>query len=220
MEQANRQKNGLPNRKSLSMHLQSVLRDKGGQGKPDEIYEEIAQRTGLTADERQVSDSRGKPLYQSLIRFARADLLEQGVLESPKRGVWRLKEVEIARQELGILNPELFPEGAEAFKEHRTHERNPALVRQAKEQNPLTCQVCAFDFGDSYGDAGAGYIECHHLIPVSELQARHLDGSTLDSVALLCANCHRMAHYNYKTERGRSRLLDLDELRALWKGRR
>ncbi|MGN5374851.1 HNH endonuclease [Sphingomonas hankookensis] len=61
-----------------------------------------------------------------------------------------------------------------------------------KAKGPLVCEVCAFDFEATYGELGAGYIEVHHLKPVHTLKP----GSKvkLSDLALLCANCHRMAH--------------------------
>lgn len=55
----------------------------------------------------------------------------------------------------------------------------------------LSCEVCAFDFRETYGELGEAYIEVHHRIPLhvsAEVE------STLDDLALLCANCHRMIH--------------------------
>lgn len=55
----------------------------------------------------------------------------------------------------------------------------------------IACQVCGFDFEATYGSRGAGYIECHHVIP---LAASGKTRTSLDQLALICANCHRMIH--------------------------
>ncbi len=79
---------------------------------------------------------------------------------------------------------------------HKRYERDRKLVREkleaAKAKGPLVCEVCAFDFEATYGELGAGYIEVHHVKPVHTLKP----GSKvkLSDLALLCANCHRMAH--------------------------
>ncbi|WP_233533532.1 HNH endonuclease [Kitasatospora sp. SolWspMP-SS2h] len=42
-----------------------------------------------------------------------------------------------------------------------------------------------------YGERGAGYVECHHVVPL------HVAGegtTKLADLALICANCHRMIH--------------------------
>lgn len=69
-----------------------------------------------------------------------------------------------------------------------------------------TCEACGFDFARVYGERGRGFIECHHLTPVAELDPGA--PTRLEDLALLCANCHRMIH----AER---RWLTLEELRAL-----
>ena len=54
-----------------------------------------------------------------------------------------------------------------------------------------TCQVCSFDFEAAYGDCGAGYVECHHVVPLHQAG----EGRTrLSDLALSCCNCHRMIH--------------------------
>ena len=80
---------------------------------------------------------------------------------------------------------------------HRYRERDPKLVQKKKDQvledsGVLVCEVCLFDFSESYGDRGEGYIECHHKTPVSELAPD--EKTKLSDLALLCANCHRMIH--------------------------
>lgn len=55
----------------------------------------------------------------------------------------------------------------------------------------MACEGCGFDFGKVYGDRGAGYIECHHAVPL------HASGETttrLKDLVLLCSNYHRMIH--------------------------
>lgn len=93
---------------------------------------------------------------------------------------------------------ETFPEGRLKEKLHLARERNADLVRKAKERaiaqhGTLACACCAFDFAKRYGKLGAGFIEAHHTVPVSEL---HPDGGETrhEDIALVCANCHRMLH--------------------------
>ncbi len=90
-----------------------------------------------------------------------------------------------------------FPEGRELERKHRSRERNQAAIRAAKDafvkkHGKLFCQVCGFDFQDKYGEAGRGFIEGHHTIPISDL-AGEVKTKARD-IALVCANCHRMLH--------------------------
>jgi predicted HNH restriction endonuclease len=61
-----------------------------------------------------------------------------------------------------------------------------------KNNGKLACDVCDFDYTTVYGDLGVGFIECHHRIPVSDLQPGAK--TKLSDLALVCANCHRMLH--------------------------
>lgn len=55
------------------------------------------------------------------------------------------------------------------------------------------CQVCGFDFLKTYGALGLGYIEVHHIKPVSTIGSGYKINIEADLVPL-CANCHAMAH--------------------------
>lgn len=90
-----------------------------------------------------------------------------------------------------------YPEGRQVLVEHLKRERNRTLVKAAKtafseEHGRLFCEVCDFDFGEVYGDLGFGYIEAHHTLPVSQLQADATN--RIGDLAMVCANCHRMLH--------------------------
>jgi 5-methylcytosine-specific restriction protein A len=87
-------------------------------------------------------------------------------------------------------------EGTSLLAWHYRRERNQTIrkrklgaVRAAG--LPIACEVCDFDFGETYGHLGDGYIEVHHVLPL------HASGPTttrMDDLALLCSNCHRMIH--------------------------
>ncbi|NBC38009.1 DUF3578 domain-containing protein [Novosphingobium sp. FSY-8] len=90
---------------------------------------------------------------------------------------------------------ELFFEGgSEARRTHLRVERNSRLAKAVKQRKGCRCEVCQLDFRETYGALGAGYIEAHHLVPLAQLSdvGRHLD--PVKDFAVLCANCHRMAH--------------------------
>ena len=87
-------------------------------------------------------------------------------------------------------------EGGVVMRLHKRYERDPKLVAEkckvAAAAGKLVCEVCTFDFEAAYGALGAGYIEVHHTKPVHMLMAG--SKTKLEDLALLCANCHRMAH--------------------------
>jgi 5-methylcytosine-specific restriction enzyme A len=92
---------------------------------------------------------------------------------------------------------EQFPEGKILYRLHRARERSLELIARAKakafrEKGRLACAACGFDFANAYGFLGQGFIECHHLLPLSQL--RGAKNTRVSEVALVCANCHRMLH--------------------------
>lgn len=81
------------------------------------------------------------------------------------------------------------------YRQHRRIDRHPKASLEAKKYHGTTCQACGFSFGDRYGELGKGFIEAHHLKPLSSLAegvAVAYDVAT--DFAVLCANCHRMIH--------------------------
>lgn len=94
------------------------------------------------------------------------------------------------------LGDEPAAEGGLLERRHLARERD-AKVRQRKiaavrkAGGSICCEACGFDFGRTYGERGAEYIECHHRVPLhvsGPVRTRSVD------LALLCSNCHRMIH--------------------------
>lgn len=89
------------------------------------------------------------------------------------------------------------PEGRILTRYHLFRERNHKAIREKKQSvlrnaGRLVCEACGFDFAEKYGKRGEGFIECHHLKPVSELKPG--SKTRQNDLALLCSNCHRMVH--------------------------
>jgi hypothetical protein len=90
-----------------------------------------------------------------------------------------------------------YAEGKRLMREKKFFARNPELARLAKERYGYSCQACGFDFARMYGPLGEGYIECHHLNPLSERSESQWSTEVrtrIEDVTVLCANCHRMIH--------------------------
>ncbi len=88
-------------------------------------------------------------------------------------------------------------EGQILVRAHTTRERSRKLIEEKrrlaiKQHGRIRCEVCGFSFDAFYGALGENFIECHHTIPLSEYQGSSV--TRLTDLALLCANCHRMAH--------------------------
>lgn len=88
-------------------------------------------------------------------------------------------------------------EGQILYKLHKVRERDKRIIKVKKitvfkKTGKLECEVCGFDFKARYGSLGEGFIECHHLISLSNFDS--IKVTKLDDLALVCSNCHRMMH--------------------------
>lgn len=129
-----------------------------------------------------------------------------------RRGYWQLLE-----DPLAVSNADGFQDGVEPFvlaeewrsqlRMHLRRERSSKLIRAFKERlSNLRCYVCDFDFEQTYGILGEGYIEAHHRVPVSRLNSGQV--TRIEDLVPLCANCHRMVH--------RDPSFDVEYLKSLW----
>lgn len=85
-------------------------------------------------------------------------------------------------------------EGRYIWSLHKRIERDPKLAEEAKRIHGYVCQVCEFDYSKHYLEIGEGFIEAHHLTPLSELRGISIKTDPRRDFAVLCANCHRMIH--------------------------
>jgi len=101
-------------------------------------------------------------------------------------------------------------EGRKYYGYSSHYERSPKLRRIAVEAKGLKCAVCGFDFEAKYGNRGRGYIEVHHVFPLSEYNSEK-EVNPLTDLEVLCSNCHRMIH------RLKNKVLTIKELKELVK---
>ncbi len=87
----------------------------------------------------------------------------------------------------------------------RTERKNRRRVL-ANSPRPYRCEACGFSFAGAFGPEYAEYIQVHHRVPVSS----GVRTPRAEDFALLCANCHVIAHWKQPTSP-----LALDQLRAL-----
>ncbi len=77
----------------------------------------------------------------------------------------------------------------------RSRELREAAVEHYSLDGRIMCNACDFEFALAYPKLGNGYIQIHHLRPVSYLRGEKLEISrALQNVCPLCANCHQMVH--------------------------
>lgn len=95
-------------------------------------------------------------------------------------------------------NEETFKEGKLQLRLHLVNERNRRLVIHAKEKwnreqnGRVVCSVCSFSFPETYGQVGVGFVEAHHIQPISSLTPYTI--VSLDDIVPVCSNCHSMLH--------------------------
>ena len=75
----------------------------------------------------------------------------------------------------------------------REHRLRQLKIGEALRTQSLKCEVsgCGFNFEKAYGALGMGFAEVHHLRPLARSGPCI---TTLDDLAIVCANCHRMIH--------------------------
>lgn len=100
------------------------------------------------------------------------------------------------------------------------HERNPEARRQCIEHycslhgGRIYCECCGFDFKKNYGSLGVGYIEIHHLNPISQQDEVHPIDPRTDLVPL-CANCHAMIHRVLASDKNLEGMESLNALKRI-----
>ncbi|RYD85657.1 MAG: DUF3427 domain-containing protein [Verrucomicrobiaceae bacterium] len=86
------------------------------------------------------------------------------------------------------------------------YERNNAARRTCIAHWGTNCAVCNFDFGETYGPRGEGFIHVHHLRPLVEIGETY-EVDPITDLRPVCPNCHAMLH--------RGELLSIEELQEL-----
>ncbi|MGG0788271.1 HNH endonuclease [Peribacillus simplex] len=183
-----------------------ALEELGGQATLVDIYDKVEDRDKI--DLRGYIDWKAQLRKQIYLKSSDADIFKGTLgedtdifysIEGKGKGVWGLRNfvpngnnVDLTEDDLG------FVEGKKKLRQHLYRERNPKVIRLAKEKfkqengGRIFCEICGFDFYEKYGEIGEDFIEGHHTIPVSELE----EGQTtkIEDIAIVCSNCHRMLH--------------------------
>jgi len=125
------------------------------------------------------------------------------------------KEEDISKQVDKDFQNLIIEEGSIELKSIKQRKRSQKLreekIKEIKMWNngKISCIVCNFDFSDKYDGHGEGFIEIHHLEPVSFGSTSQDIQEALKKVVPLCANCHRMVHKN------KDKLLTPEELKKI-----
>lgn len=119
------------------------------------------------------------------------NLIKNLVEYSKDSSNWKAKKVtpHQAKNEIKIFDLEEL-EAEEGYKQDKVYlytTRNREIVNSRKELDNYTCQVCGFQLEIN----GKHIIECHHLNPLSEGEARI---TNIKDLVSLCPTCHRIVH--------------------------
>ncbi|MEK4245294.1 HNH endonuclease [Psychrobacillus sp. FSL K6-2684] len=181
------------------------LKEIGGSGTLEDIYLTIQERGNLKL--KSYVDWKSQIRKQIYLSSSDCDIFrgfpgdETDLfysIEGKGKGFWGLRNFSPSENNVSLTEDDLsFVEGKRKLRTHIVRERNPKIIKLAKERfkvqyGRLFCEVCDFDFFEKYGELGEDFIEGHHIIPVSELKEGQ--STRVEDIALVCSNCHKMLH--------------------------
>jgi 5-methylcytosine-specific restriction protein A len=130
--------------------------------------------------------------------YPKESIPEDKILQNDLNGFMHLYNVLVDKDSLidpyPIYEEESGIEDLSSFKFHKRIERNKKVSNKAKKIHGYICQACGFNFEECYGEIGKGFIEAHHLVPLSKLKGQKITINARKDFAVLCSNCHRMIH--------------------------
>jgi len=88
---------------------------------------------------------------------------------------------------------EIFLEGSRTIASGLKIERNRSARQACLEIHGFDCAVCDFNFHETYGSHGEGFIHVHHLNPVASSDGEYKVNPEAD-LRPVCPNCHAMLH--------------------------
>ena len=161
-----------------------------------EVYREVARRLDLTP-EQLAAERSGDLHYKHETRFAKLELVHEGVVEPPDRsgrGVWALVSGQIREGLTAQEVPkEQYYEGTIQTTTVNRFERDANARLESIAHHGCFCQICGFNFEKAYGAIGRGVIHVHHLVPLSTIGEQYQVDPKKDLLPV-CPNCHEMAH--------------------------
>jgi len=86
-----------------------------------------------------------------------------------------------------------YAEGAVRKITVNAYERNPTARKLCVKYQGVTCKVCKFNFKETYGKIGRGFIHVHHISDLAKAPRNHQVDPKKDLVPV-CPNCHAMLH--------------------------
>jgi predicted HNH restriction endonuclease len=181
----------------------AALRTLGGQGRLSDIYAAIADRNILPAIatnpnwQAQVRKQLQSDSSDTRTVFSGKDLFFS--VEGLHGGIWGIRDQSLLETEdsydytsNGEYQGQQLAEGLVKRVSVNVFERNRQLRNQCINLYGTDCVVCAFNFVNTYGIRGDGFIEVHHIVPLSEIRQTYT--ATPSDLRPVCSNCHSMIH--------------------------
>lgn len=148
-----------------------------------------------------------KPKLRTNGKYCWWRVLSSGKQSKTEKGfLWTMHpQLAQALEELGIVsvtgsalpeevNPEcVYIEGATKQVTVNAYERNKEARDECIAHYGAKCSVCCFDFGQTYGKVGVGYIHVHHLRQLASIGEEYAVDPIKDLLPV-CANCHAIVH--------------------------
>lgn len=168
-----------------------LMVSQGGKATIDEIYDAVVKAMARTVSGASLSKQGKNTIRGYLGREGKSLAIRS------HEGYWTLDTFPT-----GIESEYLASEGAQKLLEaHLTRERDAVLIpwykakrREEASDHKLRCDICDFCYETKYGEVGRDYIECHHTIPVADMQVLGRTETSEKDLILVCADCHRMLH--------------------------
>lgn len=166
----------------------------------------------LVHPEFKQKDSKGNRMYSTALKHFKKYIQQNNEEKAKLISVNQSEDTKIGNAD--YLELKEYEEGKELLRLHKVRERDPQLIKDAKERfkrinGELFCEACGINFEKVYGERGVGFIEGHHKKPISEM----IEGekTKVEDIGMLCSNCHRMIH--------RIPMISIEELKSSLKMR-
>ena len=225
----------IPKEKELKLALlKELYYSKDYSLKTDNAYSMLFEYFDITEEEMNVQYQNSPGKFQTDVRYAVRHLKDEGYIlhhSNSDFGIWKLSDKgitearklyidtyhedphesqdEIVKSDIEQIESENnFTEGQKKERLSAYYERKSIIRTKVVDIHGLKCMACDFYFENTYGELGKGFIEVHHIVPISSYDAEHNVNPKTD-MTVLCANCHRMMHRNKKA------VLSVEELKAI-----
>jgi len=114
----------------------------------------------------------------------------------------------LENENISVVSCAVNTEGRRLMYYTTKYERSLKNRNKAIDIHGTICKGCKFDFEKTYGERGKGFIEIHHLKPLSDLN-EEIEVNPEEDLVPLCSNCHRMIH------RKKKEILTIEELQRI-----